>query len=137
MVLGILCLSYLSIRLGKLEFFGGDTYLVTAEFDSVAGLKEGATVEIAGVEVGRVDGIGLAPEQTGRARVQIKINQGVALQDDVIASVRTRGIIGDKFVLLRPGGSEKLIGNGGVIRETESAVDLEELISKYVHGQVD
>lgn len=137
MVLGILCLSYLSIRLGKLEFFGGDTYLVTAEFDSVAGLKEGATVEIAGVEVGRVDGIGLAPEQTGRARVQIKINQGVALQEDVIASVRTRGIIGDKFVLLRPGGSEKLIGNGGVIRETESAVDLEELISKYVHGQVD
>lgn len=137
MVLGILCLSYLSIRLGKLELFGGDTYLVTADFDSVAGLKEGATVEIAGVEVGRVDRIGLDPEQTGRARVQIKMNRGVALQDDVIASVRTRGIIGDKFVLLKPGGSEKLIGNGGVIRETESAVDLEELISKYVHGQVD
>lgn len=137
MVLGILCLSYLSIRLGKLELFGGDTYRVTADFDSVAGLKEGATVEIAGVEVGRVDRIGLDPEQTGRARVQIKMNRGVALQDDVIASVRTRGIIGDKFVLLKPGGSEKLIGNGGVIRETESAVDLEELISKYVHGQVD
>lgn len=136
-VVGMLCLAYLSIRLGKLEIFGGDSYLVTADFDSVAGLKEGATVEIAGVEVGRVEKIGLDPKQTGRARVQIRINQGVALQEDVIASVRTRGIIGDKFVLLKPGGSETLIQNGGVIRETESAVDLEELISKYVHGQVD
>jgi phospholipid/cholesterol/gamma-HCH transport system substrate-binding protein len=137
MVIGMLCLAYLSIRLGKLEFFGGDSYLVTANFDSVAGLKPGASVEIAGVEVGRVDGIALDPEQTGRARVRIRMNRGVALQEDVIASVRTRGIIGDKYILLKPGGSEKLIGNGGTIRETESAVDLEELISKYVHGQVD
>jgi phospholipid/cholesterol/gamma-HCH transport system substrate-binding protein len=137
MVIGIICLGYLSIRLGKLELLGGDDYRVSAEFDSVAGLKSGASVEIAGVEVGRVEGIGLAPQQTGRARVQLKMQRGVKLQEDVIASVRTRGIIGDRYLLLKPGGSENLIPPGGIIRETESAVDLEELFSKFVHGQVD
>jgi phospholipid/cholesterol/gamma-HCH transport system substrate-binding protein len=136
-VIGILCLGYLSIKLGKLELFGGDNYIVNADFDSVAGLKSGASVEIAGVEVGRVDGIGLDPQQSGRARVKLKMQRGVKLQEDVIASVRTRGIIGDRYVLLKPGGSETLIRPGGVIRETESAVDLEELLSKFVHGQVE
>ena len=137
MVVGIICLGYLSIRLGKLELFGGNHYLVSADFDSVAGLKSGASVEIAGVEVGRVEGISLDPQQTGRARVQLKMRRGVKLQEDIIASVRTRGIIGDRYVLLKPGGSETLIGPGGAIRETESAVDLEELFSKFVHGQLD
>ncbi|HBG06458.1 MAG: outer membrane lipid asymmetry maintenance protein MlaD [Geobacteraceae bacterium GWC2_58_44] len=136
-LIGILCLGYLSIKLGKLELFGGDHYRVSADFDSVAGLKSGASVEIAGVEVGRVDGISLDPNQTGRARVHLKMRRGVKLQEDIIASVRTRGIIGDKYVLLKPGGSDTVIGAGGSIRETESAVDLEELFSKFVHGQLD
>jgi len=137
MVVGMICLGYLSIKLGKLELFGGDDYLVTADFDSVAGLKSGASVEIAGVEVGRVDSIGLDPKQTGRARAYFKMRRGVKLQEDVIASVRTRGIIGDRYVLLKPGGSDTLIAPGGTIRETESAVDLEELFGKFVHGQLD
>ncbi|GFO54282.1 outer membrane lipid asymmetry maintenance protein MlaD [Geomonas sp. Red276] len=136
-LVGILCLGYLSIRLGKLEIVGGDNYRVYALFDSVSGLKKGASVEIAGVEVGQVDSIGLDPKQAGRARVVLKLQRSVKLQDDVIASVRTRGIIGDKFILLKPGGSETIIGEGGLIRETESSVDLEELLSKYIHGQVD
>lgn len=134
---GIICLSYLSVKLGKMELFGGDYYRVSADFDSVSGLKDGSSVEIAGVVVGRVDRIALDPEYGDRARVQILIRRGVKIQDDVIASVRTRGIIGDKFIQLKPGGSEKLLANGGRIRETESAVDLEELLSKYIHGQVD
>lgn len=137
MVVGLVCLAYLSVRLGKLELFGGDRYTVSADFDSVAGLKKGASVEIAGVEVGNVDAISLDPKQTGRARVRIAMNNGVRLQEDVIASVRTRGIIGDRYVLLKPGGSDALIKPGGMIRETESAVDLEDLLSKYVHGQVE
>jgi len=137
MVVGILCLGYLSIRLGKVEFFGGNYYEVSAYFDSVAGLKNGASVEIAGVDVGRVENISIDPENIGRARVLLKIRREVKLQDDVIASVRTRGIIGDKYVLLKPGGSDTLIAAGGTIRETESAVDLEELFSKFVHGQLD
>lgn len=134
-LIGILCLAYLSIKLGRLELFGGD-YAVRADFDSVAGLKKGASVEIAGVEVGRVESIALEA-QTGRARVFLKMRRDIKLQEDVIASVRTRGIIGDKFIMLKPGGSETLIPAGGVIRETEGAVDLEELFSKYVHGQLE
>ncbi|HEY6873314.1 MAG TPA: outer membrane lipid asymmetry maintenance protein MlaD [Geobacteraceae bacterium] len=136
-LIGILCLSYLSIKLGKMELIGGNNYDVYADFDSVSGLKSGASVEIAGVEVGRVDRIVLDPKSGDHARVYLRIRSGIKLTDDVIASVRTRGIIGDKFILLKPGGAEKLLAAGGRIRETESAVDFEELISKYIHGQVD
>ncbi|HYS43404.1 MAG TPA: outer membrane lipid asymmetry maintenance protein MlaD, partial [Geobacteraceae bacterium] len=106
-LIGIICLAYLSIKLGKMEFLGGDYYQVTALFDSVSGLKSGASVEIAGVEVGRVDGIVLDPKSGAQARVYLRIRNGVKLTDDVIASIRTRGLIGDKFVLLKPGGSER------------------------------
>lgn len=136
-LVGILCLGYLSIKLGKMELFGGDSYGVTANFDSVSGLRQGASVEIAGVEVGRVDRIALDPKDGFTARVSLRINSGIELQDDVIASVRTRGIIGDKFVQLKPGGSDRLLRNGGRIRDTEASIDFESLISKYIHGSVD
>jgi len=136
-LIGILCLAYLSIKLGKMELFGNNFYQVYADFDSASGLKAGASVEIAGVEVGRVDRIVLDPKSGNRARVYLRIRDGVKVDEDVIASVRTRGIIGDKFILLKPGGADKLLANGGRIRETESAVDLEELVSKYIHGQVE
>lgn len=136
-LIGILCLAYLSIKLGKMELIGGDYYEVSAVFDSVSGLKSGASAEISGVEVGRVDRIVLDPKSGARARVYLRIRSGVKLTDDVIASVRTRGLIGDKFILLKPGGSEKLLAAGGSIRDTESAIDFEDLLSKYIHGQVE
>lgn len=136
-LIGITCLTYLSVKLGKLEIFGGKTTEVYAEFDSVTGLKKGSIVEIAGVDVGKVDRIILEPKYSDRARVFMKIREGVVLQEDVIAAVRTHGIIGDKFIKLKPGGAEKTIASGGRIRETESAVDLEELLSKYIHGKVE
>ena len=136
-LVGILCLGYLSVKLGKMELIGGDSYRVYANFDSVSGLRSGASVEIAGVEVGRVERIVLDPKQGYTARVSLRINAGIELQDDVIASVRTRGIIGDKYVQLKPGGSDRLLKDGGRIRETESAIDFEGLISKYIHGNVD
>jgi phospholipid/cholesterol/gamma-HCH transport system substrate-binding protein len=136
-LLGIVCLGYLSIKLGKMELLGGDSYDVIANFDSASGLRPGASIEIAGVEVGRVDRIVLDPKAGYTARVSLQINSGIELQDDVIAAVRTRGIIGDKFVQLKPGGSDKLLQNGGRIRETESSIDFESLISKYIHGSVD
>jgi phospholipid/cholesterol/gamma-HCH transport system substrate-binding protein len=134
-LIGILCLAYLSVKLGKMELLGGDYYQVSADFSSVSGLKSGASVEIAGVEVGRVERITLAAGGY-KAKVFLGIRSGVKLSDDTIASIRTRGIIGDKFLLLKPGGSDKLLSNGGTIRETESAVDLEQLISEYIHGKV-
>ncbi len=137
MLIGILCLGYVSIKLGKMEIGGGDSYSVIATFDSVSGLKPGARVEVAGVEVGKVDRIALYAKSGDRALAYLKIKSGVKITDDVIASVRTSGIIGDKFIMLRPGGSDKMLKNNDKIRETESAIDIEELVSKFIHGKVE
>lgn len=128
---GIACLGYLSVRLGKLEILRADTVPVVAEFSSVAGLKTGAGVEIAGVEIGRIDSIAI---RDYRAVVRMEVRKGIALQEDAIASIRTRGLIGDKYVSISPGASDRLIPPGGRIRETESAVDLEGLIGQFIHG---
>ena len=136
MLIGILCLGYISVKLGKMELLGGDYYTVSALFDSVSGLKTGARVEIAGVEVGSVSRIVLDPKSGIQALVDMKIKSGVKISDDTIASVRTSGIIGDKFIKLSPGGSDHYLKNNGTIRETESAIDIEELLSKYIHGKV-
>lgn len=132
-LVGLACLAYLSIKLGKLEVIGGSNYEVAAEFMSASGLKTGASVEIAGVEVGRVKGIGL---QGDRAIVSLAINNDVKLYTDTIASIKTRGIIGDKYLALSPGGGGDPLGAGEKIRDTESGLDLEELVSQYVHGKV-
>jgi phospholipid/cholesterol/gamma-HCH transport system substrate-binding protein len=132
-VLGILALGYLSIKLGRVAILSTGGYLVVADFPSVGGLRSGASVEIAGVEVGRVESIGLADYQ---ARVVLRLNSDVKLQEDAIASIKTKGLIGEKFIRISPGASEKLIPSNGRIREVEAPVDLEELISKYVFGKV-
>jgi phospholipid/cholesterol/gamma-HCH transport system substrate-binding protein len=132
-LLGLACLAYLAVNLGKMEIFGRG-YQVFANFDNVSGLKTGAAVEVAGVEVGRVDSIRLT--SFFQARVGMKLHKGLKVHDDAIASIRTKGIIGDKFVKLSPGNSEKLVPAGGKIINTESSIDLEELISSYIHGKV-
>lgn len=132
-VIGIACLGYLAIKLGKLEVLSDSGYTVYADFPTVAGLKRGDPVEIAGVKVGRVESMGLADD---RARLQLRLDDGIKLQEDVIASVRARGLIGDKFVLVSPGASEKIIPPGGRIRETESPPDIPDLIGKLVGGDL-
>lgn len=132
-VVGILALAYLSIRLGKLEVVGDRGYTVVAEFDSVAGLKSGAVVEIAGVEVGRVRAIGL---DSYRARVAMSIDPDVKLQDDAIVSIRTKGLIGEKYVRITPGGSDTVVQPGGKLRDTEDPIDIEQLISNYIFGKL-
>jgi phospholipid/cholesterol/gamma-HCH transport system substrate-binding protein len=130
---GVLCLGYLSIKLGKLEMIGGDVYEVEAQFNSASGLKPGSTIEIAGVEVGRVRGITLVED---RAKVKLAVNKTVKLYTDTIASIKTRGIIGEKFLALNPGGGGDPLKPGDIIRDTESGLDLEELVSQFVHGKV-
>ncbi|HXX73628.1 MAG TPA: outer membrane lipid asymmetry maintenance protein MlaD [Nitrospiraceae bacterium] len=130
---GIACLTYLSIKLGKLELIGGDVYEVEAQFNTATGLKPGASIEIAGVEVGRVKGITLRDD---RAAVLLTVNNSVKLYSDTIASIKTRGIIGEKFLQLSPGGGGDPLKPGDMIRDTESGLDLEELVSQYVHGKV-
>jgi phospholipid/cholesterol/gamma-HCH transport system substrate-binding protein len=130
---GLLCLAYLAINLGKLEIYGHG-YQVFALFDNVSGLKTGATVEVAGVNVGQVNSIQLTPMD--QAKVGMTLHYGVKVHDDAIASIRTKGIIGDKFVKLSPGSAKKLIPAGGTIFNTESGIDLEELIGSYIHGKI-
>jgi phospholipid/cholesterol/gamma-HCH transport system substrate-binding protein len=132
-LVGIICLGYLAIKLGKLEILGDSGYPVYADFPTVAGLKRGDPVEIAGVKVGRVEAMGLADD---RARLKLRVDDGVQIQEDAIASVRARGLIGDKFVLISPGASDKLIPPGGKIRETESPPDIPDLIGKLVGGDL-
>ena len=131
MVIGFLCFAWLSVKLGDVDLFGPPTYSVTASFGSVSGLKLGAIVEIAGVRVGKVTAIHLDPKRY-EARIDLRIDREVTLQEDSIASIRTAGIIGDRYVDISPGGADKLIGPGGRIVETESAINLEELVSKYI-----
>ena len=132
-LVGIVCLGYLSIKLGKLELIGGDVYEVDALFNSATGLKAGAAVEVAGVEVGRVKRINLKED---RAMVRLSVQSGTKLYSDTIASIKTRGIIGEKYLALSPGGGGDPLKPGDTIRDTESGLDLEELVSQYVHGKV-
>jgi phospholipid/cholesterol/gamma-HCH transport system substrate-binding protein len=133
-IIGILSLVYLSIKLGKLETIGGGRYVVYAEFVNAGGVKPGAVVEIAGVEVGKVKSLSLGKDF--RAFIVFSIAKDVEIQEDAIASIKTKGLIGEKYVQITPGGSDKLISDGEKIRETESAIDIEELVSKYIFGKV-
>lgn len=135
MIAGFLCFVYLSLQLGEFSVFAGDrSYTVSAEFDSISGLKVGAILEIAGVNVGRVSAVSLGKNE--RAHVEMQINKEVMVSEDAIASVRTQGIIGDKYIRISQGGSEVMLKDGGRISETESAIDLEEMVSKYIFGKV-
>lgn len=134
-LIGIVCIGYLTIKLGKMELLGSDHYVVQARFESVEGLKQGAEVRIAGVVVGKVEKINLELD-TYTAMIDLKVKKELELTDDVIASVKTSGLIGDKYIKITPGGSDEILGPGDIITETESALDIEELISKYVFGGV-
>ena len=129
MVAGIACLIYLSVRLGSVDLFGSDAYIISAKFGSIEGLEVAASVEIAGVPVGKVKRISL---EENEARVEMEIQKGTRISDDTIASIRTKGIIGDKFIKLSPGGSDEILRDKGALMDTESAISLEELVSKYI-----
>jgi phospholipid/cholesterol/gamma-HCH transport system substrate-binding protein len=118
-----------------MELLGKDYYLLQAQFESVTGLKVGANVEMAGVPIGKVEAIALDPERQ-TANVRLKIQGDVVVTDDAIASVKTAGLIGDKYIRLSPGGSDIILKSGDTLIETESSLDIEELISKYVFGGV-
>jgi len=133
LLVGIICLGYLSIRLGKMEVFGSKGYDIQAVFINSGGLKNGSDIVIAGVGVGRVKTITLENYQ---AQVVMNLPWDVKVQEDAIALIRTKGLIGEKYIEITPGGSDKLIPPGGKIRDTQPAVDLEELISKYVFGKI-
>ena len=136
-LIGLVCVAYLTIRLGRMEVFEQEGFVLTARFDSASGLRVGADVEVCGVPVGRVTAIELDtdPSRT-QAVVHLKFRQDLKLSDDSIASIKTAGLIGDKYVSISRGGSETILGAGEEIHDTESPVDLETLIGKYAFGGV-
>lgn len=134
LLLGIIALAFVSVKLGRLDVIGGHFYTIYAEFDKAGGVKTGAAVEIAGVEVGRVKSIRL--DKNYEAMVGLDINDRVKIQEDAIASIKTKGLIGEKYIQITPGGSDKMLAEGGKIRETESPIDIEEAISKYIYGKI-
>ncbi len=133
-LVGFIAIAYMTVKLGNVHLFSDDHYAIVAKFNDVTGLKINAPVQMYGVEMGFVEKIDI-DQNTGMSSVTLRIRKDIQLTDDTIASVKTSGLIGDKFVKLSRGGGEP-IKPGAILRDTESAIDLEELISKYVFGGV-
>jgi phospholipid/cholesterol/gamma-HCH transport system substrate-binding protein len=134
-VIGFLCVGYMTVKLGNVSLLGGDTYVLQARFATVSGLKIGSPVEIYGIQVGRVDKLEIDPQKQ-LAWVELEIRNGIKVYDDGSASIKTAGLIGDKFIKVDPGGSGNLLKPGGTITETSSALDIEDLIGRYAFGEV-
>jgi len=127
--IGVLSQLYLFTQLGEVTLYQAGGYTVSAEFSNASGLEPGSVVELAGVQIGQVSAIQLVGT---RARVTLSLRDGVSLQEDAIASIQTKGLLGGRYLLITPGGSEKMIPPGGKIRETESPLDLPGLIAAYI-----
>ncbi len=134
--IGLLCVGYMTVKLGKISIFGEDTYVLYARFASVAGLKIGTPVEVFGIQVGTVKKLEI-DSQKQMALVGLGLHKGVNVYEDASASVKTAGLIGDKFIKVDPGGSGDLLKPGGTITETTSALDIEDLIGRLAFGQVE
>jgi phospholipid/cholesterol/gamma-HCH transport system substrate-binding protein len=133
--LGLLCIGYMTVKLGNISFLEDASYPVEAKFVSVTGLRIDSPVKVLGIEVGKVKTITMDQENQ-KAVVKIKLKKGIKIYDDAIASIKTEGLMGDKYVSIDPGGGGSLIGANGTITETQAPVDIESLISKYAFGDV-
>jgi phospholipid/cholesterol/gamma-HCH transport system substrate-binding protein len=130
-IAGVGAAGYLAVGLGGLEVGPSNSYFIKAKFDNISGLKYGASVEIAGVPIGEVTAINL---EDPTAIITLKLTNSIQIRDDDIASIRTKGIIGDRYVKISRGSSSKTIEPGGMMVETESVVDLEDVIGKVIHS---
>lgn len=134
-LVGLAAVAYLALRIGARALVGGDTYALKARFANSGGLNPGSNVLIAGVPVGRVETVTLNPVDFS-ALVEFKVRKDVQLPVDTMASIKTSGLIGDKFLALSPGGEDDVLPAGALISDTESTVDLESLISRFAFGNV-
>lgn len=132
-LLGLFALAYLSVKLGELPIGTGNSYTITTVFPNIAGLKPAAAVEIAGVPIGTVAHIRLVDYE---AVVTLRLAKDVRLQEDAIVSIRTRGLIGEKYIRITPGASERMIPPGGRAREVETPLDFEDLIGRFIQGKI-
>ncbi|MGW8187298.1 MAG: outer membrane lipid asymmetry maintenance protein MlaD [Desulfobacterales bacterium] len=134
-VAGLVCIGYMTLKLGNVAFLGEDTYVLNARFTSVTGLREGNPVDMLGLEVGRVANFKMNQDEQA-VIVEMKINKGIKIFDDAIAAIKTEGLIGDRYLDISPGGAGELLKPGGTIINTQAPVDISELIGKYAFGDV-
>lgn len=135
-LIGIAAVAYLAMKLGSGSMIGGDTYLVEARFANAGGLNAGSSVLVSGVTVGRVEGVRMDPADYC-AIATLRLPAALRIPTDSMASIKTTGLIGDKYVALAPGADEATLEPGARITMTESSVDLESLIGKMAFGSVD
>jgi len=134
-LIGLLCVGYLTVKIGNISFFGDNSYSLFARFNSVSGLRVGSPVETLGIEIGRVTDLSIEKENQV-AVVELRIKKGITVYDDAIASIKTAGLIGDRYVTIDAGGSGDVLDPGETIIETESPIEIEDLIRKYAFGEI-
>lgn len=133
-LLGVIALVFLALRAGNMSSFSfAPTYQASAYFDNIGGLKARAPIKSSGVVVGRVSTIGF-DNQRFQAVVTMDLQAQYEFPDDSSASILTSGLLGEQYIGLTPGGDDKMLANGGQIKFTQSAVVLEELISKFLYN---
>jgi len=135
LVFGLLCIGYMTVKLGHVSLLSDNSYSLFARFTSVTGLRVGSSVHMLGIEVGRVERLTM-DQKDQKAVVEIRIQEGIKVYDDAIAAIKTEGLIGDQYLSIDPGGSGAPLTPGGTITETQSAVDIADLIGKYAFGEV-
>ena len=136
MFFGLLCISYMTVKLGNVSLFGDNTYSLFGHFNKVTGLKVGNQVNMLGLDIGRIAGFSM-DQEAQVAIVEFRIKKGIKIYDDAIASIKTEGLMGDKYVDIDAGGGGEQLKPGDTITETESPVDIQEIISKYAFGDVE
>ncbi|MGD0819967.1 MAG: outer membrane lipid asymmetry maintenance protein MlaD [Desulfomonilia bacterium] len=135
LVFGLLCIGYMTVTLGHVSLIGDNSYSLFARFTTVTGLRVGSLVYISGIEVGRVEQLAI-DQKNQQGVVEMRIRNGINIYDNAIASIKTEGLIGDMDVSIDPGGGGALLKPGGIITETQPPLDIADLISKYVFGEV-
>jgi phospholipid/cholesterol/gamma-HCH transport system substrate-binding protein len=134
-LLGLTAISWLAIKVGAGSLLGGPTYVIEARFANAGGLNPGSNVMCAGVTVGRVESLRMDSKDFS-AVATLRVMEGLLLPMDTMASIKTTGLIGDKYISLAPGAEEEFLKPGAQITMTESSVDLESLIGKMAFGSV-
>jgi phospholipid/cholesterol/gamma-HCH transport system substrate-binding protein len=134
-LLGCLAVVFLALQAANLTSFQrGSTYMLSARFDDIGGLKVRAPIKSAGVTVGRVKSITL-DGRSFQGYVTMELDSDVQFPADTSAKILTSGLLGDQYVGLSPGGDDKMLKDGDTIKLTQSAVVLESLISQFLYGK--
>ncbi|MCX7816811.1 MAG: outer membrane lipid asymmetry maintenance protein MlaD [Syntrophales bacterium] len=134
-VFGIICIGYMTVKLGDVSFISDNYYPLYAKFTSVTGLRVGSPVRMLGIDIGRVESLKMDQENQ-QAVVEIRIQKDIKVYDDAVASIKTEGLIGDKYLSIDPGGSGNVLLPGSYITQTQPAVDIADLIGKYAFGEL-